>query len=96
MLAGQGRRITESARCDQHVLLADGVRHIAKRQAIGQQFVRINPDAHGLFRTKQLNPAYAINAAQFGSNIARQIVVQRQRIVTPAAVGQADQHQKPG
>jgi len=93
-LSRQGGRVADPAGGDLRVLLGDGGRQVVHGQAVGQQLVRIDPDAHRLFGAKELNAADALDPAQLLDHVTRQVVAQRHLVETPAIGGQADQQQK--
>ena len=67
-------------RCNLHVLLLDGLRHLADGQPVGGELARIHPDAHGLLGAEQLHSPHAVDAAQLLHDIAGHVVVQRDLI----------------
>ncbi len=79
-LARQGGFVAEAPRCNLHVLLLDGLRHLADGQPVGGELARIYPDAHGLLGAEQLHSPHAVDAAQLLHDIARHVVVQRDLI----------------
>jgi hypothetical protein len=64
LLALDRRRGTERAHRDLRVLRLQRGDQIPRRQPVGVQLVRIQPDAHGVFRAKHLDGADTGNAAE--------------------------------
>ncbi len=76
-LPRQGGFIAEASRCNLHVLLLDGLCHLADGQPKGGELARIHPYSHGLLGAEQLHPSHPLDAAQLLDDIARHVVVQR-------------------
>lgn len=95
-LPGHRGRIADAAWRDLHVLLIDRVGQIRQGQAVGDQLRRVDPDPHGALGAKQLNPAHAIDTAQFFDDVARHVVAERHIVQPPITGFQAHQHQEAG
>ncbi|MNS52237.1 hypothetical protein D3C72_849470 [compost metagenome] len=79
-----------------HVLRRDGRVDVRHRQAHAQQFLRVDPHAHGRFGAKELHLAHAFDAADFVVDVARGVVRQAHHVLVRvfALVGQRVDHQE--
>ena len=78
------------------VLLADRGENGRGRELVGGQRVRIEPDAHRIFRSEQLHIAHAVHTAQFVDHLSGGDIAQIIGIVLPPLGGQRDDHQEAG
>ena len=79
-LARQAGQITNGATGYLRILCADGTDDLSRRQLEAFQLAGVQPDAHGLFGTKQLHLAYARQALDFWHHVARCVVTQAHHI----------------
>ena len=86
---------TQRAGRHQHVLSRQRLQHVINRQIQTNQFIRIDPDAHGAWRAKQLKLAYPGNTGNWILDIARDVVGQRGLIHGSVLGRDGDHHQKP-
>ena len=98
LLFGTARAATETAGGHLDVLCGNGRIDIADRQAITEQFLRIDPNAHGRFSGEKLQFANAWQTTDFIIDVAHGVIGQCDLILILRAilVTQGDDHQKAG
>ncbi len=69
LLAGSGRRLTHFAGGQLNVLGAQGGGDIARRQVVGVEPVRLQPNAHGILGAEQDGLADALDAPDLVENV---------------------------
>ena len=80
-----------------HVLLADGIDDVARREISRCNLVRVEPDAHRIVaRTEDFHVARAGNAGQHILHLQRGVVAQIDLIVTAIGRKQVDDHREVG
>ena len=96
-LAGAVGLLADLAGRDLHVLLADGVDHVAGRQVQRGQLVGIDPDAHAVvLLAEQEHVADAVHAGHFVLDLDGGVVAEVELVVAAVGRVEADDQQDVG
>ena len=97
ILVGTRRRRADHAGGHLHVLLANGLHHVAGRQVAHAQLHGVDPDAHAVIAlAEQVDVAHAFDARQFVLDLHQSEVAQVQLVVATFLRGDRDAHQNVG